>query len=331
MTYAQLGLIEAQDYNNLLGTNTSTNTSTLHAVWAWGDGSRGYGQTALSNVSVAGTVTATQWATLVNTVNSANLHIRNTSSGLTANTAGQTIGFSGGLPNAITLLNQDRLLFATNSAVIANHDSLTAYGAWVVAAPGATTSNTRSFGANIQFGTTAPPGGTTGVDRARFFFNAGGRLKFNVSAVNNLGADSRSAAVVDLFTFLGGVALFGANTNSGRTGTGGTENTNDTAKGYYQATIANITLVSVTSTTTNYTTDTATITYRTNGTQGSFNDNGDILSFWVNITSTSGADSAGSFDDSIDVTPTVTIDVSYPEVTNIANTWGAVTVTRQGS
>ena len=327
MTYAQGSLILAQDYNNILGTNTSTNTSTFHAVWAWGANSRGYGQTAISNVAVSSTITATQWATLVNNVNSANLHIRNTQSGLTANTAGQVIGHSGGLPTAITRLNQDRMLFATNSAVIANHNSLTAYGAWVVTAPGATTSNTRSFGANIQFGTT----GSIGVDRARFFFNAGGRLKFNVSAVNNAGAASRSAAVRDLFTYLGGVAIFGANTNGGRTGTGGTEGTNDTAKGYYTATIANITLVSVTSTTTNYTTDTATITYRTNGTKGSFNDNGDIISFWVNITSTTGGDSSGSFNDNINVTPTVTVDVSYPETTNLANTWGAVTVTRLGS
>jgi hypothetical protein len=320
MSYSQGDLIEATDYNNILGTNTTTNTSTIHACWAWGGGSRGYGQTPISNVSVAGTVTATQWATLVNTINSANLHIRNTSSGLTANTAGQTIGFSAGLPVAITRLNQDRLLFATNSAVIANHNNLTAYSAWTSATTSSTL--TRSFGANVAF---ASP------DQARFFFNAGGQLKFNVSCVNNLGAGTRSAAVTNLFGYLGGVATFGSLTNGGRTGTGGTLGTNDTAEGYWYATIANITIVSVTSTTTNYTTDTATITYRTNDTQGQHNDNGTILSFWCTINSTSGGDSGGSFDDSLNVTPTVTVDVSYPETTNLANTWGAVTVTRQGS
>lgn len=316
MSYAALGLIEATDYNNILGSNTSTNTSTLHAVWAWGNGSRGYGQAPISNVSVAGTVTATQWATLVNTINSANLHIRNTTSGLTANTAGQTIGFSGGLPTAITRLNQDRLLFATNSAVIANQNNLTAYPAWTNGATNSTL--TRSFGANVAF---------VSPDQARFFFNSGGRLKFNLSCVNNLGAGTRSAAIVDLFTYLGGVATFGANTNGGRTGSGGTLGTNDTTKGYYNATVANVTLVSVTSTTPNYTTDTATITYRTNGAQGQHNDNGTILSFWCTITTTAGANTG--FDDSVDVTPTVTIDVSFPETTNLSNTWGAVTVTRQ--
>jgi hypothetical protein len=320
MTYAQGDLIEASDYNNIIGANTSVNPNTFHAVWAWGANSRGYGQTPISNVSVAGTVTATQWATLINNINSANLHIRNTSSGLTANTAGQLIGHSGGLPVAITRLNQDRMLFATNSAVIVNHNGLTGYSAWSVA--GTSVTQTRAFGATVTF---------AGADNARFFFNAGGRLKFNVSAVNNVGAASRSAAVVDLFTYLGGVALFGANTNAGRTGTGGTLGTNDTTDGYYNATTANITIVSVTSTTTNYTTDTASITYTTNGTQGSFNDNGTVLSFYAVINSTSGGDSGGSFDDSINVTPTVTVDVSYPEVTNIANTWGALTVAQIGS
>ena len=71
--------------------------------------------------------------------------------------------------------------------------------------------------------------------------------------------------------------------------------------------------------------------YRTNGTQGQHNDQGSILSFWCTIASSSGGDSGGSFDDSLNVTPTVTVDVAYPETTNLANTWGAVTVTRQGS
>jgi len=271
----QGGLIEAQDYNNLLGGNATSNSNTLDAVWAWGNGSRGYGQTALANVAVSGTVTATNWASLINTLNSANLHINNTSSG----------------------------------------------SAWIVGDTSTTVS--RSFGANVAF---------ESPDRARFFFNSGGRLKFNVSAVNNAGANSRSAAVVALFTNAGGIAIFGANTNGGRTGSGGTLNTNNTARGYYDATIANVTLVSVTSTTTNYTSDTATITYRTNGTQGQHNDNGAILSFWFNVTSTSGANAGSlSFDDSINITPTVTVDVSFPETVNLANTWGAVTVSRQGS
>ena len=317
MTYAQGNLIEATDYNNIIGANTSVNPATLHAVWAWGANSRGYGQAPLSNVSVSSTVTATQWATLVNTINSANTHVNGTGSGLTANTAGQIIGFSGGLQTKINGLNTDRLLFASNSAVVANHNNLTAYAAWTSASTTATL--TRSFGANVQF---------ESADKARFFFNAGGRLKFNITATAD--AVARSVAAKAVIDNLGGIAVFGANTNGGRTGTGGTLNTNATTVGYYNLTTANTTVVSVTSTTASYTTDTGTIDVRTNGTQGSFNDNGTIISFWATITSTQGS-GAVSINDSLSVTPTVTVDVSYPEVTNISNTWGAVTVTRQGT
>jgi len=317
MTYAQGSLIEATDYNNLIGANTTINTATLHAMWAWGANSRGYGQTPISNVSVSSTVTATQWATLINTINSANTHVNGTGSGLTANTAGQIIGHSGGLPVKINGLNSDRMLFASNSATIVNHNSLTAYGAWTSGETSATL--TRSFGANVAF---------ESPDKARFFFNAGGRLKFNITATAD--AVARSVAAKAVIDNLGGIALFAANTNSGRTGAGGTLGTNDTTIGYYNLTIANVTVVSVTSTTASYTTDTGTITVRTNGTRGSFNDNGDIISFWATINSTQGA-GAVSVNDTLSVTPTVTVDVSYPEVTNLANTWGAVTVTRQGS
>jgi len=317
MSYTQGGLIEATDYNNLVGSNTSITSTQLNAVWAWGANSRGYGQTAVSTVSALSTVTATQWAALVNTVNSANTHVNGTGSGLTANTAGQIIGHSGGLPVKINGLNTDRLLFASNSATISNHNSLTAYAAWTSASTTATL--TRSFGANVAF---------ESADQARFFFNSGGRLKFNITATAD--AVARSVAAKAVIDYMGGIAVFGANTNGGRTGTNGTVTANVTTVGYYNLTIANTTVVAVTSTTASYTTDTGTIAVRTNGTQGSFNDNGTIISFWATINSTQGS-GAVSVNDSLSVTPTVTVDVSYPEVTNLSNTWGAVTVTRQGT
>lgn len=320
MTYAQGSLIEAADYNNIIGANGSIDTSTFHAVWAWGANSRGYGQTPISTVASGSTVTATQWATLVNNINSANLHIRNTTSGLTANTAGQVIGHSGGLPTIITWQNQDRMLFATNSAVIANHNSLTAYSAWT---SGETSADIqRSFGANVAF---------ESPDKARFFFNAGGRLKFNITATAD--TVTRSSATRQLIEQMGGIALFGANTNGNILGNSSSSTWNSgtgTALGYYGLTIANTNVAVKTATTASYTSDKAWLAVRTNGTVGSFNDNGTIVSFWCTINSTAGT-GAVSINDSLSVTPTVTVDVSYPEVTNLSNTWGAVTVTRQGT
>jgi hypothetical protein len=322
MTYAQGGLITAGDYNALVGANTSVTGTDLNGVWAWGSNSRGYGQSVVSLAAVnsADLITATQWASLVNTLNSANLHINGTNSGLTANTAGQVIGYSGSLQTKINGINTDRMNFASNSAVVVGTGL--AYSAWTSTTT--TSTLTRSFGIRATF--SGASGITSGPDRARFFFNAGGRMKFNISATSD--AVARSVAAKAVVDNLGGVALFAANTNGGRTGTGGTA-TNTTNLGYYTSPFnANTTVVSVTSTTTNYTTDTGTIAVKPAGSQGSFNANGDYIDFWATINSTSGGNAGGSFDDSLSLTVTVSVDVSYPEVTNIANTWGAVTFTQ---
>ena len=285
MSYAQGNLIEATDYNTLTGGTAASGTpNRLNTVWSTGSGSTGYGQTAVANVAVSSTVTATQWASLINSLNSTLTHQSGSGSGISAPVAGNKIDYLSTLQSSITTAYTNRLTFASNSAVITNVSSLAAYAAWT----STTTTSTlnRSFGARATFAS---------ADQARYFFNAGGRLKFNTSAVNNLGAGSRSEAVVALFTNLGGIGLFASNGSAGRTGTSGTLGTNLTTTGYYQLTTGNVTHVSVTSTTTNYTTDTATITVKTNGLVGSNNDNGTQIEFWTNISSTSGGNAGGSF------------------------------------
>ena len=59
MTYSIGGLIEATDYNGFASTTVGAN---VNDVWGTGSGDKGWGQTALTTVAVAGTVTATQWA-----------------------------------------------------------------------------------------------------------------------------------------------------------------------------------------------------------------------------------------------------------------------------
>ena len=80
MAYSQGGLIAATDYNNFVGAYPSLGTGTINAVWATGSGSAGYGQTALTQAAAsAGTITATQWATLNTTVSTlANYSVRKT-------------------------------------------------------------------------------------------------------------------------------------------------------------------------------------------------------------------------------------------------------------
>jgi hypothetical protein len=314
MSYSSGGLIEASDYNNFVGTSPSSTVNRINTVWAVGSGSAGYGQTAVPQVAVSSVITAPQWASLINTLNSIRTHQSGSGSGLSAPTTGTVITFLSTLSAQVSSAYTNRLAFASNSAVTAGTNQTTAWTS-------GTTSSTlaRSFGVRAAFAS---------ANQARYFFNCGGRLKLNVSGSQNASTTARTNAIINLCTYMGGVALFASNTNGGRTGTGGTLVTNNTGIGYHTSTYnANVTIVSVTSLTTNYTSDTATVAVNCNGTQGTNNDKGLNVDFWITLSSTSGGNAGGSFDDSFGVNVIRSIDISYPETTNISNSWGTVTIT----
>jgi hypothetical protein len=316
MSYAQGDKIDASDYNNLIGTSPSSTADRINTVWSVGSGSAGYGQTALSSVSQSAVITATQWASLINTLNSIRTHQSGSGSGISAVTAGAKIDYLSTLTTQIASGYTNRLSFAANSAVSVGSAQTTVWS------NGSTSSTlSRAFGVRAAFAS---------ADQARYFFNAGGRLKLNCSGTQNASTSSRTNGIINLLSYLGGVQTFGANTNGGRAGTGGTLGTNDTAKGYHTTTYnSNVTLVSVTSTTTNYTSDTASIAVNCNGTQGSNNDKGLNVDFWITLTTASGPNGPGgtySFDDAFGVNVIRSLDVSGPSTTNLTNTWGSVTI-----
>lgn len=311
MAYSSGGLIAATDYNNFINGSNQLNT-----VWSTGTGDAGYGQTAITTVSASGTVTAAQWATLINTLNITLNHQSAAGSGISATTAGSVITYLSALSTGINTAYTNRLLFATQGSTTTGTNLTTA---WTNASTASTLSGT--WGARCAFAS---------ADAARYFFNCGGKLKFNFSASGSNGS-GRSNEVVALAGFMGGVATFGQRTNGGRTGTGGTLNTNNTALGYWNVTKAtNTTIVSVTSTTAAYTSDTGSIYVNLNGTAGSYGDNGYNIDFYGTLSSTSGTNGPGgtyTFDDSLGVTINRSIDVIYPETaTGITNTWGTPTI-----
>lgn len=311
MSYAQGDLIEATDYNNLINGSNQLNT-----VWSTGTGNAGYGQTAVSTVAVGSLITATQWTSLINTLNSALTHQSGSGSGIATVTSGQRIDWLSTLQTNITTAYTNRVnANATGTAVTGT--SLTT--AWTISTTQGTNPGTatRAFGARATFAS---------ADQARYFFNAGGRLAFSCSSTGT-SPPARNTAVNNLVGYIGGVSTFRTTTNGGRTGTGGTLNTNDTTIGYYDLTTANATIVAATSLTTNYTSDTATLLVRSNGPQGSNSDTGTQVDFWLVISSTSGGNAGGSFDDSLSVTIARQIDVTYPSTTSLSNTWGAVSIT----
>ena len=326
MSYAQGGKIDASDYNNLVGSSPSSTTNRINTVWSVGSGSAGYGQTAISQVSTGGVVTATQWASAINTLNSIRTHQSGSGSGITAVVSGNKIDYLSTLETQIASGYTNRLSFNSNAAVSAGSALSTAWTV-TVAAPGGNppaggssiTSVTRSFGARAAFAS---------ADQARYFFNAGGRLKLNLSGTQNASTTSRTNSIISLLGFAGGIATFGANTNGGRTGTGATVVTNQTAIGYHTSTYnSNVTLIDISGTTANYTSNKIYVYVNCNGTQGSNNDKGLNVDFWVQMQTFSGGDNGTySFDDSFGVNVIRTIDVSAPSTTNLTNSWGTVTI-----
>jgi hypothetical protein len=328
MTYASGGLIQATDYNGFVGTSPSSTANQINTVWAVGNGNAGYGQTALAQVSSASTVTAVQWASLINTLNSIYTHQSGVGTGLGAPTAGSLISY-------LSVLSGDITTQYTNCLTAATQGNTTT---GTLFSPPETVSNQQAA-ATFTITRTVT---FASADAARYFFNAGGQLNFVITSVTNNDGTTRSADMVTLAgTNFGGLSAFKATTNGGRTGTGGTVNTAATSIGYYGLTTTNQTLSQITSTTAGYTSDTINLSVKSNGVQGSNADVGTVITFTLTLTSAARPTLAAPpawggigtppvtntvVNDSVNVTVNHRVDIVYPETTNLTNTWGTATV-----
>ena len=164
MTYISGGLIQATDYNGFVSTTANAN---VNDVWSTGSSDKGWGQTALSTVSVAGTVTATQWASLVNTIATMASQTGTTITSRTAPTTGQTIAILAAVNTDLTNITTNRLNAVANGT---RFTGWTGTNSKTAATSGATWSIT--FTNTMTFASAAA---------ARYFFNAGGRIELDVS------------------------------------------------------------------------------------------------------------------------------------------------------
>jgi hypothetical protein len=316
MSYSSGGLIAASDYNGFVG--TATTSGTINYVWSTGNGQFGYGQTALSqSAASAGTVTATQWATAINTLNSIYTHQGGSGTGIGAPTSGSLISYLSAFSGDVSTANSNNL----NAASVGSTTTGSVYSASFSAANNTTYGPSAFATRTITFAS---------VDQARYFFNAGGYLNLVITGVTNNDGTSRSADAVSVIgTYLGGITKFGAVGNNGRSGTGGTVNTNNTSIGYYSLTTLPVIYTQVTTTSGTYSGDYATVWWKTSSQNGSYGDNGAILNVYLeyysaHTSTTSGL--YGSSGDTLNVTVNHRIDVVYPETTNLSNSWGTVTI-----
>ena len=252
MTYSSGGLIEATDYNGFVSTTSGAN---LNDVWAAGSGDKGWGQTAVSTVTGGtDTVTATQWASLVNTLSSAGSQTNTALTARSAPTAGQTI-------DILAALNTDLTSVTTNRGNAAA--SGTAYGTF-----SGTTSKTTGTGTGTDAWTITFTHTVTfpSANQARYFWNAGGivRVQYGKSSTGTdndpdwntfagkCGSINLTGRVNSTTQTIAGQAYTGT-TRLG--GTGGTQTTLATTTGWYNLTATPATIFQLNDTVSPYTGD----------------------------------------------------------------------------
>lgn len=231
MTYSVGGLIEATDYNTFV----STGTPDINDIWSTGSGDSGWGETALSTVSVGGTVTATNWASLVNTLTTMGSQTGTAITSRTAPVTGNTISILANVATDINNINTNR----GNAAVVG-----TEYGTFT-----GTTSKTTATGSGQTTWTITFTHTVTfaSANAARYFWNAGGRVRLQYgksSTGTDIDPDWNTFAAKCGSIYISGRVNSAAQTIAGvsytgttRTGgTGGTLTTLATTTGWYSLT-----------------------------------------------------------------------------------------------
>ena len=324
MSYTSGGTIEATDYNGFVSTASGAN---VNDIWGTGSADKGYGQSALSTVSTAGTVTATQWASLVNTITSIAAHQGTSITSRTAPSAGDTISI-------LSAVNTDLTTVTTNRGDAA------ASGTEIVAFSG-TSSKTSGTGSGTSAWTIVFTHTITfpSADQARYFWNAGGLVKWNSSKTST--GELADAEWNDLATTLvgdiyisGGTATQSINgvdyTGTTKVGGAGSPSTLTTTTGWYDLTTSDTLIYKQFADTAPYTGSFIQIQAKTAGSGTQLV----LTSTW----SDPGGSGAGSADNisggtatnspfsSFGTAPANIVTVIPPSTANLTDSWGTPTV-----
>lgn len=231
MTYSQGQLIQAADYNGFA--NDSANN--LGNIWGTGSGDKGWGQTPISNVSIAGTVTALQWATLVANLATAGQQTNVTLTSRTQPQVGNTISILANVAADINTVTGARGNAAVQGAI---STTWTGNAAKTSATGSGGTAWTITWTQTVTF---------ANANAARYFWNGGGLVRIDYSK-SSTGTD----ADADWNTFVskagqiyisgrvnGNTQSIGGTNYTGTTrlnGTGATQTTLATTTGWYNLT-----------------------------------------------------------------------------------------------
>lgn len=331
MTYKSGGLIQALDFNNLVGPNTtaSTEQNKLNTIWATGVREYGYGQIAVPNVSANTIVQNEDWANLINTMNNVATHQGTTfTSAITPPSTNDKIEYLSKLQDNLQLIYDNRNYAAAQGTTQQRSVRYTT-SAW---------HNKITFVFNITFST---------GDKARYFFNSGGQIKLNFTHAATGGINSvfknlcqnAGTLVISAMTGTQEATIAGTKYRGvTQIGSTGTPLVLDTTLGYYALPTTNKLLFKINPEVaglapgfSEYAASTISVYGKVSGTQGKNGDAGSIISLtveWEQIPNTENiapGNDTGPVDNS-----TTTCIVVYPKSTInggvLTNTWGTATI-----
>lgn len=328
MTYTVGGLIEATDYNGFV----SNSANNINAVWSTGSGDKGWGQTAINTVSVGGTVTATQWATLVANLATAGQQTNSTLTSRTQPVAGNTIAILANVATDINTITGARGNAAASGTTIGTFTGTTSK---TTATGSGTAAWTITFTHTITF---------ADANSARYFFNAGGLAKImfgKTSTGTDHDPDWNQLAGWCGNVFLGGYINGAAQSIAGTTytgttrigGSGGTQTTLATTTGFYQLTTTPVTIFQLNNSTSPYTAEFIRVNASVNANASPtvitlttvWSDDG--TSAAGTTSNISGGTGQGSPATAISVdAPTTLVNLIPPSTTYLSQTWGTPTI-----
>lgn len=323
MTYQQYGKIQADDYNNYVGSPTDTAANKLNTVFAGGNGRAGLGQPAIPQVVANNSsykVSAQQWNALINAISATAGHQGSTITPVTINAAGDLV-------TAVTTGVSAASAFEANlNTIYTNLNNCAAQAASIPTVTTRTSSwnNALTFTHTISF---------VNADAVRYFFNAGGQLALtfshpsgtNVNALWNTLATACGTIVISGIS-AGSIQVAGSVYN-GVTKVGGSGTPTISANaGYHGRGVNNQEIFKqlASSGPAGYTASFISVNIRTNGTQGASGDSGTVITLttlWDEIPN-GGGTSLGTSSSGT----TVTCAIRPPGSSYISNAWGTVSV-----
>ena len=294
MTYSFGNTILDDDYN---GFKDSVNT-----MWSTGSGDAGYGQTAISAVSAGSTISATQWASLLDPISSAASHQGSTITSITNPSAGGTISAFTALNSNVSAVTGD----TRHNAVASGSDSsatTTTTSAWSTSA---TTTKTITFAS---------------ADQYRYFFNAGGMIRMSWARSGGSSTD-QNTSWTNMLSVAGTIVLTGIGAAKNIAGVSYTGTTKIGGGGTTPVTLLTGTgAEDLGSSVTIFKQLNNTYLYTSNFIQVDASRSSNTISFAVTLSdndSTPGSDQ-------VDGTLTMTTVIRQPSTTYLTASWGSVT------